>query len=114
MKRSMNVIIGPVTLGAMMFALTGCGEGEYEEVPADSQEICVERDTGERVDFDKCDSDTSHIHYYPWYHASTYGGAPAVGSKVNPAHGSTVKPDGSFARPPETGGFGGFRAPVGS
>lgn len=92
-----------------------CAEGEeYEEVQAGSQEICVEKDSQVRVPDDKCDGDSSHTHYYWWYHGSSYGPAPAVGSRANMLHGSAVKPGGTVARPPATGGFGTFRASVGS
>lgn len=105
MKKSTSIMLGAVLAAGVSFA---CASGdEYTEVQADNQEICVEKDTGERVDFDKCDDDHAHVHYYPWYHSSARGPAPAVGSKINPLYGSSVKPaSGSIARPPATGGFG--------
>lgn len=110
MKRSATVVVGKVMIAGMVFAMSGCATGpDYVEVEADSQEICVDRSTGERVDFDKCDDDRSHghAHFYPWYHSSIYGPAPAVGSKISPAHGASVRPaTGSIARPPSSGGFG--------
>lgn len=114
MKKSANVIIGPVTVGAMIFALAACSDEEYVEVQADSQEICVEQATGNRVPFERCDDDSDHSHYYPWFHSSSHGPAPAVGSRINPAYGSTVRPAGSIARPPATGGFGGSKVSAGT
>lgn len=109
----MAVTVGIVLTAGVSFA---CGPGEeYEEVPAGSQEICVERATGERVEWDKCDDDSGrgHVSYYPWYHGSSHGPAPAVGSKINPAHGSATRPGGTISRPPSSGGFGMSKVSVG-
>jgi hypothetical protein len=114
MKKSSNVIIGPVVIAAMALAsLTGCAD-EYEEVQADNQEICVKKDTDERVADDNCDKDSSHSHFFWWYHSSAYGPAPAVGSRITPGHGTALKPTGSIARPPTSGGFGGSRVSAGT
>lgn len=117
MKKSSKVVLGSAMFTVMALALSGCASGpDYEEVDAGNQEICVDRETGERVDFDKCDDDGphGHTHFYPWYHSSTYGPAPAVGSKVNPSHGTSVRPaNGTIARPPATGGFGRTTTSVG-
>lgn len=109
MKKSSKVTLGKAMFTVMALALSGCASGpDYEEVDAGSQEICIDSETMERVDFEKCDDDRSHggSHFYPWYHKSSNGPAPAIGSKINPGHGSVLKPGGTIARPPASGGFG--------
>lgn len=116
MKKSSKVVIGQVLIGQIVWAMAGCGvQSDYEEVRTQDQEICVDRETGERVDFDKCDDDGphGHTHFYPWYHSISHGPAPAVGSKINPAHGTSVRPAGPVARPPAPGGFGTTRVTSG-
>lgn len=112
MKKSSKVMVGNVLIFGMLFAMSGCAtepDQEFMESDADYQEICLDREDNERVEFEKCDQDSSHGHtmFYPYYLSRTYGPAPAVGSKINPAHGTSVRPaSGSIARPPASGGFG--------
>jgi hypothetical protein len=108
MKRSTAVTLGLVMVAGMSFACSSEPDQEFMDVTADSQEICVKRDTMERVTWEHCEEDAAsgHAHYYPWYHGSAHGPAPAVGSKVNPHQGSAIRPGGTVARPPSTGGFG--------
>lgn len=77
------------------------------------------RATGEhdvRVSDDECDKDTSHSHFV-WVYVNHSAGhhAPAMGQKLQPGSYVTAKPGGTtISRPPATGGFGTFRAPVGA
>lgn len=124
MKRSKNVSIARVA--ALAAALTGlaCASGdepeEYETQNSAYGQICMKwnRATGDydvRVPDDECDRDGDHVHTN-WIFINHGAGhtAPAVGSKVKPGSYVTTVPGGStVSKPPATGGFGTFRAPVG-
>lgn len=112
MKKSSKVLVGSVLFAGMLFAMSGCAsepDQEFMESDADYQEVCLDREDNERVDFEKCDQDSSNGHttFFPYYLSRSYGSVPPVGSKINPAHGTAVRPaSGSIARPPASGGFG--------
>lgn len=120
MIRSKTVSI--VGVAALAAALTGCSDQpEYEEQNSAYGQVCMKynRATGEydvRVPDDECDRDTGHSHFN-WLYIHQGGGhsAPAIGSKAKPGSYVTTLPAGaSVSKPPATGGFGTFRAPVGS
>lgn len=87
MKKSAAVTVGLVLVAGMSFA---CGTGEDE-----GEEICVERATMVRAEWEECENDQAHITYHPFFVSSSRS-VPSVGSKVDPAsggfglHGGTV------------------------
>lgn len=126
MKRKIS---GAVTTGIVLAAVISmaCAAGEddqeFMDTEADNQQVCVQvQDNGDliRDDDGKCpDENEHHAHFTPgfwyWYYMSrTMGTPPAVGQKVTTG-GTFIRPtSGSIAKPPSSGGFGTFRAPVGS
>jgi len=119
MKKSSKVMVGNVLFAGMLFAMSGCAtepDQQFMESDADYQEICLDREDNERVEFEKCDQDSSNGHttFFPYYLSRAYGSVPAVGSKINPAHGTSIRPaSGTIARPPASGGFGTSRVTSG-
>lgn len=125
MKRSTAVTVGLVLAAGVSFACaSGEDDQEFMDVNADHQQVCVkveDENNFVRAEDDQCpDENTSHAHFYPGYHywyylGSAHGTPPPVGSKVTPGHGSFTRPtSGTIAKPPASGGFGTFRAPVAS
>lgn len=126
MKSSRAVRLGlTAALGAALMSQTAaaCDDGpeEFEEKQTAYGEVCMKynRATGEhdvRVPDSECDNDHDRSHFV-WVYVNHGGGysAPPMGGKLTSGSYTTVKPTGTtIARPPATGGFGTFRAPVGS
>lgn len=125
MKRSHGVRLGlTVALGAALLSQTAaaCDEGpeEFQEQNSAYGEICMKynRATGEydvRVPDEECDNDPDRrAHTWIWINQAGGYHPPPVGSKVSPGTYVTTKPTGTtISRPPATGGFGTFRAPIG-
>jgi len=121
-KRSAHVARAGLAV-ALAASLAGCTDApdEYEEQTTAYGQVCMKwnRATGEydvRVPDSECDQDGDHSHFN-WIYIHSAGGhsAPAIGSKVKPGSYVTTLPAGAtVAKPPATGGFGTFRAPVGS
>ncbi|GEO95465.1 hypothetical protein KTU01_15880 [Kocuria turfanensis] len=91
------------SIGALVVALTGCGE-DAQEVDADYAQICVQQDpeTGEdvRVDDDECDDAGrprgSFIPMFLFLNAGRSFAVPPVGSPVPPSSGfTTTRPPAS-------------------
>lgn len=127
MKRKISgaVTTGIVLAAAVSFACaSGEDDQEFMDVNADHQQVCVkveDQDNFIRAEDKECgDENEHHAHFYPGYHywyymGSAHGTPPPVGSKVSTTSGSFTRPStGSIAKPPSSGGFGTFRAPVGS
>lgn len=112
MKKSTAVTLGLVLAAGISFACASGDDQEFMDTEADHQEICVDEQTGKRVEDRECDSGTSGYHWF--YHGRAHGPAPAVGQPYNRLYGSTVRPGGTIARPPATGGFGTTKVSVGS
>lgn len=128
MKASRGVRIGAM-VGLFVASLACADSEETEVVQTQYGEICVRREeppqvdmpfmqdepTMERVPWEECENDSSHIHFYPYYinHGAGYQ-APPVGSKFAPSHGTSTRPaSGAVARPPASGGFGTHTTTVG-
>lgn len=100
-------------MGMLMILATGssassCGDPEPEE---EHSQICVDEQTGNRVEDEQCDDDGhSGAH---WYYGSSRHSAPAVGQPVDRTHFSTTKPTFGKVSTVSRGGFGG-RAASGS
>lgn len=92
-----------VTLSAtfVALALSACGGDEDPEYG----QICIDAQTQQRVDDDDCDDDDGHGGGMVWFWYPYHLGAPAVGSQAHSA-GSAVKPAGTYARVPASGGTG--------
>lgn len=121
MKSSKAVRIGAMV--GLFVASLACADGEETEIiQTQYGEICVRREepppvdmpfmqdepTMERVPWEQCKNDPSHIHHYPYYinHGAGHP-APPVGSRFAPSHGTATRPAaGSFAAAPPSGGFG--------
>lgn len=122
MKKSANVTLGLVLFAGVNFACASEPDQEFMDMDADHQQVCVRvQENGDllRSEDDECgDENQSHAHfysgYYYWYYMGrAHGTPPPVGSKVSAASGSFTRPSsGSIAKPPASGGFGTFRAPV--
>ncbi|WP_147017544.1 hypothetical protein [Kocuria turfanensis] len=96
-------IMSAASIGALVVALTGCGE-DAQEVDADYAQICVQQDpeTGEdvRVDDDECDDAGrprgSFIPMFLFLNAGRSFAVPPVGSPVPPSSGfTTTRPPAS-------------------
>jgi hypothetical protein len=124
MKKSTNVSLGIAMAATLAFAASGCAtepDQEFMDTEADNQQVCVQvQDNGDLVRDDdaKCpDENEHHAHFTPgfwyWYYMNrSMGTPPAVGQKVTTG-GTFIRPtSGSIAKPPSSGGFGTFRAPV--
>lgn len=125
MKRKISgtVTTGIVLAAAVSFACaSGEEDQEFMDMEADHQQVCVQvQDNGDliREEDKECpDENESHAHfspgYYYWYYMGrAHGTPPPVGNKVSTTSGSFTRPaSGSIAKPPSSGGFGTFRAPV--
>lgn len=121
MKRSKSVsIVGVAALAAALAGCTDAPDEEYETQNSAYGQVCMKwnRATGDydvRVPDDECDRDGGHVHTN-WIFINHGAGhtAPAVGSKVKPGSYVTTLPAGAtVSKPPASGGFGTFRAPVG-
>jgi hypothetical protein len=110
-RKSAAVVLGVTALLAP--SLTACGNDDE----VDQQAICVDRNTQERVDDERCDpDDEANVGVggiFFWYFLATRGGAffPAVGQRVS--GGTYPPPAGSYRRGgvPRAGGSvprGGF------
>lgn len=107
---------------ALQATMAACGDSpdDYQEQNSAYGEICMKynRATGEydvRVPDRECENDTDRSHH-TWLWINQAGGyhPPPMGSKVSPGTYVTTKPNGStISKPPATGGFGTFRAPIG-
>lgn len=92
-------------------ASLACADGE-EEGDATHAAICVDSQTEQRIEDDKCDDD-DHAHFVWWYYPISYS-APAVGSSVKGTPYVKTVPAGSFtSKVPSSGGFGGFKGSTG-
>lgn len=94
-------------------SLTACTE---EEKPATHTAICVDENTGNRIDDDKCDDDGDRNGSFMWiYYPISYGHVPAVGSSYRSSTGfTTTRPAGSVTSiVPAKGGFGGTNGSTG-
>ena len=103
----MNARTGVAVVGLVLggMAALACGSDDQLE-PAEYQEQCVKYVNDElvRVADEECDRSGSGSF---WFYSRGYTPG-AVGSKVNPASGTTIKPPAGagIARPPASGGFG--------
>jgi hypothetical protein len=96
-----------ITTGAVfalaLTTMSGCSSDQ--EYDAEFTEICQDAN-GYRVPDQDCEdsSDGSHFVYIP--RSSGYH-PPAVGARIDPTKGTTIRPAGyAVARAPITGGFG--------
>lgn len=112
-KRSNAVKVATAITATMAVTwMTGCGAPQ-NEADADYAQVCVDPETNQRVDDDRCDDDTHHSSAAPiwWYmpiSSGSYGRMPAVGESVpntalksKPATGKTTtisKAGGSYAK----------------
>lgn len=122
MKKSTSVTLGLVLFAGVSFACASEPDQEFMDTEADHQQVCVQVEDDEelvRSEDGKCgDENESHAHFYPgyyyWYYIGrAHGTPPPVGGKVSTTSGSFTRPtSGSIAKPPPSGGFGTFRAPV--
>ena len=92
-RRSATVTLGVTALLAA--GLTGCGAEEAEQAEdPDYGAVCVDSQSQERVDDDRCDDDRGGGGVGPglfaWYFLSRGAFAPAVGQRVS---------GGTFAQP---------------
>ncbi|SDQ42595.1 tRNA-dihydrouridine synthase [Quadrisphaera sp. DSM 44207] len=95
---------------ALAVALGGCASGASTGTGADedgeptSQAVCVDEDTGARVDDDECDDDGTRVGGFGWYFLPLGARIPAVGSRVS--GGSYSQPSGTAVRggAPRAGG----------
>jgi hypothetical protein len=120
-KRSAHVARAGLAV-ALAASLSSCADepDEYQDQNSAYGQVCMKwnRATGEydvRVPDDECDRDGGHSHFN-WLYIHHGGGytAPAMGSKAKPGSYVTALPAGTtVSRPPATGGFGTFRAPIG-
>lgn len=97
MKRSVLVTLG-------LFAATALAACSPAPEDSDNTQICVDEETGRRVEDEKCDE--GHASHGRWYYGSSAHPAPAVGQPVDKAFFSTSRPGGVTAKVPR-GGFGG-------
>lgn len=93
---SVRLVSGGALLTAIALFTSACGDSPDETV-----EVCVDADTGQRVEDHYCDNDSSHSHFYPYYYP--YGtNVHGVGQKVS--GGTTTRPaGGSFVKAPLIG-----------
>lgn len=109
MKSSRNVNITRTAMFAAAVAaaatLSACAE---EEKPATHTAICVDENTGNRIDDDKCDDDGDRRGSFVWIYYPIHYVAPAVGSNYKSTTGySTTRPAGAVTSvAPAKGGFG--------
>jgi hypothetical protein len=107
--RSRAVQVGGVV--AMLVGALACASGgdEYTEVETEYGEICVRHSdvTGEdtRVGDEECERGGSGV-FWVWVFQRAGARIPAVGGVVQKGSYTTVRPGGTIARPPATGGFG--------
>ncbi len=104
-KRSAAVALGSVFAALVLAAC------QKRDPDPDYSQVCVDEQTGRRVDDDECDGGGSGRGwiFFPYSYP-----VPAVGAVVDRSHGSAVRPASGRIAPVARGGFGGRAAGGGS
>lgn len=97
-----------VVLALMLTATTvvSCNERKVADL-ADHAEVCVDQATQLRVRDVQCEPELGRAGGPQWFYVNQHSGTPAppVGQKIQVSIGTYTRPNGSVARPLETGGF---------
>lgn len=99
-KRSAAVTVSAV-FTALCGAAAGCSSAEDD---AEFLRSCVEQSSLTRAEDERCDGDGGGV--FVWFYSPSRYAVPAVGGRVDGAHGGFVKPGGAVGSVPR-GGFGG-------
>jgi uncharacterized protein YgiB involved in biofilm formation len=105
-KRSLKVTLGSLAaIGALtLLTAASCEDEEDEE---EYSQVCVDEKTNLRVEDDECDDDDSRTRGFMWFFInSRLHATPAIGSAINPTHGSYVRPTTGKISTVSRGGFG--------
>lgn len=97
-KRCASVAFGGVFAALVLAA---CGRSEPEP---DFSQVCVDEQSRQRVDDERCDRGGSGA---GWFYIPSARPAPPVGGAVDPSSGSHVRPASGRVAPVARGGFGG-------
>lgn len=100
-------------MGTLMILATGSSASSCDPEPEEEEhsKICVDEQTGNRVEDDQCNDGHRGAH---WYYGSSVHPAPAVGQPVNKTHFSTTKPTFGKVSTVSRAGFGGRTSGGGS
>ncbi len=101
-RKSAAVVLGITALLAP--SLSACGGGGDDNDEVESQAVCIDEETQERVSDEECDPEGDRVSgpggsIFLWYFLGTVAGRgfPGIGQRV-PAGGSYSPPSGSYRR----------------
>lgn len=104
MKRAARIV-----LTGMFLSMIACASDSPADEQAEYTETCRDEATNQRVPDEECERGSSGRSW-----AFVKGSSPAIGHPYPAGSYTAVRPGGSIARVPSTGGFGTFKGGAGS